>query len=155
MAWLTRIYQRVKHRLFHRIAVDRAPVSQTGNWGEAIATDYLITHRYKVLGRNIRPNRHGELDIIAQDKDLDLHFIEVKTRSSDRYGRPIDAVNNKKRLQMRKAATAWLLKNHAIDRHYQFDVIEIIGNPHSPQAPQITHIQAIDMSMTRAPYERI
>lgn len=131
----------------------RAPVSDTGNWGENQATSFLQRKGYQIIGRNIRPNRHGEIDIIAK-KNHQYIFVEVKTRRTEQYGRPIDAVTPRKRIQLRKAASVWLWQNDLREVHYRFDVIEVIGTPHTG-LNDLRHIQEIDMTMTRAPYERI
>ena len=62
-----------------------------GNFGEDEAIRYLIKNKYKIIERNYSC-KLGEIDIIAKDKDV-LVFIEVKTRTNDKYGSPSLAVN--------------------------------------------------------------
>lgn len=127
------------------------PPEKSGAWGEAWATRYLRTRGCRILDRNVHPCRYGELDIVAR-KGKTILFVEVKTRRSDRYGRPITAVAQKKRRLLRKCATRWLSARGllALRTPYRFDVVEVLGTP-GKGMPQITWVQAIDMSRTRAP----
>ena len=63
---------------------------QLGSLYEERATEYLKTKGYRILERNFR-NRMGEIDIIAKDGAY-FCFIEVKYRTSNRYGSPLEAV---------------------------------------------------------------
>ena len=60
--------------------------TQLGLYGEKLATDFLKSKGYRVIATNYR-YKHAEVDIIAIAEDL-LVFIEVKTRSGDKYGEP-------------------------------------------------------------------
>ena len=64
---------------------------RTGAKGEKLAVKYLKRHGYKILKRNWR-NPFGEVDIIASCGDA-VVFAEVKTRLSDEFGTPSEAVN--------------------------------------------------------------
>ena len=66
-----------------------------GDAGEKKARAYLKKHGYKILERNYK-NPFGEVDIIAE-KDGAVVFAEVKTRSSDLFGQPNEAVNGVRR----------------------------------------------------------
>ena len=65
-----------------------------GKAGEDIATQYLIKQEYTIICRNFRCLQ-GEIDIIAIDEKT-LVFIEVKTRTSTKFGEPKEAVRRKK-----------------------------------------------------------
>jgi putative endonuclease len=69
-------------------------VNPTAVLGEDAACDYLRKKGYKILERNFRKG-YGEIDIVALDGDI-LVFIEVKTRTSDSYGTPFDAISSSK-----------------------------------------------------------
>lgn len=62
--------------------------------GENAACDYLLKKGYKILERNFRKG-YGEIDIIALDKKT-LVFVEVKTRSSAKFGTPFEAISPSK-----------------------------------------------------------
>lgn len=127
-------------------------LTESGPWGERWAARLLKAHGCKILGMNVRPCRHGEIDLIARKGQVIL-FVEVKTRRSEYYGRPLDAVNRKKRGLMRRCATRWLAKKHILDIRtlYRFDAVEVIGSPESGEIPQMRWIKQLDMTETAAP----
>ena len=102
-----------------------------GRAGEKRAVDFLKKKGFKILKTNYRAPV-GEIDIIAQDKEV-LVFIEVKTRTSENYGLPCEAVDRKKQEKYYKAATLYLQKEQKMDSACRFDVIEIENG-------QINHI---------------
>ncbi|MBQ7668001.1 MAG: YraN family protein [Clostridia bacterium] len=94
-----------------------------GNFGEEMATKYIEKQHYKILDRNFN-TRLGELDIVALNKDC-LCFIEVKTRTTDKYGKPMDAVNYVKRNHLINAAKIYITKNKLINYKARFDIVEV------------------------------
>ena len=64
---------------------------EIGKTGEEIAKKYLLENNYKIVAKNFRC-KFGEIDIIAYDKE-ELVFIEVKTRTSNKYGTGINSIN--------------------------------------------------------------
>lgn len=97
-----------------------------GKAGETLAAGFLEQSGYRILCRNYWC-KLGEIDIVAQ-KDECIHFIEVKTRSGNFYGRPSESVTWHKVDKMRLAAECYL-KSAAgmpgLGRKMQFDLIEI------------------------------
>jgi len=96
-----------------------------GNRGENIASEYLLKKGYTILHRNWR-HKQREIDIIATQNNI-LHFIEVKTRSSNKFGLPEQSVNQYKMNALKKAAEAFLLQQTEW-KQIQFDVIAITIN---------------------------
>ena len=94
-----------------------------GQIGENAAADVMRAKGYTILKRNYRC-RHGEIDIIAE-KYGEMAFVEVKTRTSDTFGDPGEAVGFTKRRRMRKTAEYYLMK-HRIDPDVMFKVVEIL-----------------------------
>lgn len=95
-----------------------------GKSGEIKAEKFLKEQGYKILDKNYK-TLIGEIDIIAEDKS-GLVFVEVKTRLSDKFGRPSEAVNKEKREKYFKVAKEYLVKNYGTtDVNCRFDVIEI------------------------------
>jgi len=94
-----------------------------GDWGEQIAVDYLISNKIKVIGRNIR-TRYGEIDILGQ-KDGIIIFFEVKTRRTEEFGNPEDAVDYKKREHMKNSALDYMQSNLDLEMDWRIDVIAI------------------------------
>ena len=97
----------------------------TGQCGEDIAAEYLKKKGYKIIVRNYR-NKIGEIDIIAKNRE-DLIFIEVKTRSSDKFGTPAEAVTYYKKRKIVNCAKAYLMINPT-DLNIRFDIIEVYGH---------------------------
>ena len=114
-------------------------MKDSGKWGEEQAAGMLRKKRYKILGRRVRPGGRDELDIVARDGDI-LVFVEVKTRKSEHYGRPSDAVNAEKRRLMSRGAVRYLKQLKNPDVFFRFDVVEVIGVP-TDKNPQIRHIE--------------
>ncbi len=94
-----------------------------GKVGEDKAARYLKKQGYKIVERNYK-NVFGEIDIIAKDGEYTV-FIEVKTRSSDAFGAPSEAVDYYKRRKYVKVAQAYLASNCSLSCAARFDVIEI------------------------------
>lgn len=96
---------------------------EIGKLGEDIAVNYLKQKGYKILDRNFEC-RQGELDIIAKDKN-EIVFIEVKTRTSNRYGTPSEAVNKIKQKHMLQTIKYYLYTRNLNDEFVRIDVIEV------------------------------
>lgn len=95
-----------------------------GNFGERVATDWLRAHGCRILAKNFRGPRRGEVDIIARDGKL-LLFVEVKTRREGGKIRPLDAVNREKQALIERGANAWLKQLGHRNLPWRFDVIEV------------------------------
>jgi putative endonuclease len=98
----------------------------TGINGEKFAEDYLISNGFIILERNYRYKR-SEIDLIAQVENT-LVFLEVKARTSQKFGLPEEAVNLKKMNKIKEGAEEFI---HQInwEGNVRFDVIAIhLGN---------------------------
>ncbi|MBX3240564.1 MAG: YraN family protein [Chitinophagaceae bacterium] len=100
--------------------------NKTGKQGELLAVNYLTDQGFSILHTNWRYSRY-EIDIIAERNKI-LHFIEVKTRRSDRYGLPEESVTAKKFENLSKAAEAFLEENPGWNR-IQYDTLAIMLKP--------------------------
>ncbi len=94
-----------------------------GSEGEQIACDYLTRRGWRILDRNVRI-AHGEIDIIAQKRGV-IAFIEVKRRTTDRFGAPADAVNDAKQRRIIGAAALYMQQHNLENARVRFDVIEV------------------------------
>ena len=96
-----------------------------GSIGEKLAVNYIKEKGYDVLDCNYS-TKLGELDIIAMKHDI-IIFIEVKTRTSDIFGIPSEAVNYKKQQTIQKLSQQYILYKNLDKSHfsYRFDVIEV------------------------------
>ena len=79
---------------------------KVGQFGEDIAKEYLIKHGYKIIASNVQAS-HKEIDIIAKSKDI-LIFVEVKTRTSNKYGEADESMNSRKTKNLRYAIKKYL-----------------------------------------------
>jgi len=96
---------------------------ELGLKGEEIAVKHLEKKGFNILNRNWRHSR-TEIDIIASLDSITV-FVEVKTRTSTRYGHPEDIISEAKINRMAEAADEYLNKNE-IGGEIRFDIISII-----------------------------
>ncbi len=96
-----------------------------GARGEKLACRFLRQNGYKVLYRNFRGRRGGEIDIVCRDRDT-LVFVEVKTRTREDFGRPIEAVGLAKRRRISMGGLAWLRLLDNPEILFRFDVVEVL-----------------------------
>lgn len=96
---------------------------EKGEIGENIASKYLISKGANIIERNYKI-KSGEIDIIAK-LDNELVFIEVKSRTNNKYGSPSESVNNKKINKITNTAKYYMLINNLYDTPVRFDVVEI------------------------------
>jgi putative endonuclease len=108
-----------------------------GTYGENVAVDWLRSRQCKILARNFRGPRKGEVDIIARDGRL-LLFVEVKTRREGAKIRPLDAVDRTKQSLITRGADAWLKQLGTRDIPWRFDVIEVyVEDGKKPRVNQV------------------
>ncbi|HEV9035419.1 MAG TPA: YraN family protein [Puia sp.] len=100
-----------------------------GRTGEDLAARWLSEKGFSVLQRNWRYGRY-EVDIIAGRQGI-LHFIEVKSRRSTRYGYPEQSVSQKKLGNVMQGASGWLHRWPAF-RRVQYDVLAITMSKDAP-----------------------
>lgn len=92
--------------------------------GETAAADFLSQQGYKIIATNYRSGRWGELDIIATESG-DLVFVEVKTRSGQSFGQPVEAVTYGKLQRLRRAAEHFKLTHANLPDSLRFDVVAV------------------------------
>jgi len=100
--------------------------NETGLAGEKLALEWLTQRGYVIREENWR-YRHLEVDIIAEKGDT-LHFIEVKTRRSTKYGNPEESINKQKMKNLKDAAEQYQ-HQHPGWKWIQFDVLAILYKP--------------------------
>ena len=94
-----------------------------GSEAEKMATAWLRENGYEILHQNWRYS-HYEIDIIAK-KDSFLHFIEVKARSSAKYGHPEEHVGKRKFRNLMRAADQYLFM-HPRNKWIQYSILSIL-----------------------------
>ncbi len=99
--------------------------SSVGKSGEAYVAKVLQRRGYRILARNWRI-REGELDIVAENPNGVIVFVEVKSRTSVSYGDPLEGINSEKLLRIQRLALAWLATNQRLGSNYQIDVAGVL-----------------------------
>ncbi|MER7456145.1 YraN family protein [Micromonospora sp. NPDC126480] len=107
-----------------------------GAYGERCALRHLIAAGLRPVARNWRCTA-GEIDIIAWDGPI-LAFCEVKTRSTDDFGTPAEAVVRAKARRLRGLAARWLAETGTTADEVRFDVlaVRLTGGP-----AQVEHVK--------------
>ncbi len=106
-----------------------------GKNGEKVAVSYLRRNGYRILETNWRCGKR-EIDIIARKDDL-IIVIEVKSRRTDFFGEPEEAVTLKKQKRIITAADFYLQRLD-YDAEVRYDIISIVFNK---EGPVINHIE--------------
>lgn len=134
---LVQFTEEVSRRWRRRNSGEAAHIA-LGQQGEYLAAQFLRRHGHSILYRNFRAPHGGEVDIVCRDKKhSELVFVEVKTRSSEAFGAPAEAVNQKKRRLIIRGAMQWLRMLDKPEITYRFDIVEVVNGP----PLEIRHIQ--------------
>lgn len=97
-----------------------------GASGEAAVASWYEDRGYEIVVRNWRC-RDGELDLVVRDGRMFV-FCEVKTRTSDAFGAPVEAVTKAKQARLRRLAARWLTEAPLRPREIRFDVASVTGD---------------------------
>jgi putative endonuclease len=122
--------------------MDRRSNRQLGEYGERLACRYLTDIGFTILERNWRCAR-GEIDIVAVEGDC-LVVCEVKTRRSEAFGAPFEAVTPTKARRLRRLAGLWL--DAAAERHrrgsdLRIDVVSVLRPAAGPA--RVEHLRGV------------
>ncbi|TDQ53695.1 YraN family protein [Actinorugispora endophytica] len=107
-------------------ALSAARRRELGRRGEDVAAAYLERIGMRVLERNWRCG-DGEIDIVA-GWGRTLVVVEVKTRAGSRFGRPLEAVDARKRVRLRGLGRRWALARGRTGR-IRVDVLGVLARP--------------------------
>ena len=110
----------------------------SGRRGEDLAHRFLRKQGYTIVARNYRlSSGDAEADLIAREGE-DLVIVEVKTRATDEYGSPEQAVNPEKRRHLMRVAREYARKTDTPWEQVRFDIVSIVLR----QPPEITLLRA-------------
>ena len=110
----------------------------SGRQGEDLAHRFLRKQGYIIVARNYRlSSGDAEADLIARDGG-DLVIVEVKTRATDDYGPPEQAVNPEKRRHLMRVAREYARKTDTPWEQVRFDIVSIVLR----EPPEITLLRA-------------
>jgi len=91
--------------------------------GERLALAYLTACGWAVEAHRFRLGRH-DVDLVIRRGSL-VAFVEVKTRRSDAFGSPLEAVSVRKQRHIAKAAALWILRHGRPGDVYRFDLVGV------------------------------
>ncbi len=112
---------------------------RTGARGEALAARYLEEQGLTVLSRNWRCPE-GELDLVLTD-GVTLVVCEVKTRTSDNYGPPAEAVDDAKAARIRRLTRRWRADHGVPHVPTRYDVVSILWP--AGEIPKVSHLRGV------------
>lgn len=112
-----------------------------GRAGEDRAAELLISDGYIVVDRNWRCTS-GEIDLVAVRRDI-VAIVEVKTRTSRRYGHPFEALDARKTARLWRLAHMWARVHPGVarGRRLRVDAIAITGS--DPASAAVEHLRGI------------
>lgn len=115
-----------------------------GRAGEDRAALYFEALGYEVIARNWRCAA-GEIDLIATRAE-ELVFVEVKTRRSDGFGHPFEAIDRRKRVRLWRLGVAWIAehRDQVQGRRVRLDAIGLTGT--DPASAVLEHIQDLEIA---------
>jgi len=119
--------------------------SEIGKTGENLAVEHLERLGWRIVDRNWRFGRVGEIDIVAVEPSGTgrgvLVFCEVKAKSGTRFGDPLEAITRAKVSRLHRLACAWMSTHHTSYDFVRIDAIGVLTQPDSE--PVITHVKAV------------
>ncbi|HVZ50211.1 MAG TPA: YraN family protein [Gemmatimonadaceae bacterium] len=95
-----------------------------GELGERIAARWFARAGWRVLARRFRAGRR-DIDLVIERDGL-VAFVEVKARTGDAFGDPVEAVHRRKQRSLCKSAQAWISRHGRLGEEYRFDVVGIL-----------------------------
>lgn len=116
-----------------------AAKDELGRRGEDLAAEHLAECGLTVIERNWRCPQ-GEIDLIATD-GTEIVFVEVKTRSSARFGDPLESITAQKLARLRRLATAWCEAHPGNHNRIRIDAIAVLLPPRG--LFEIDHIERV------------
>jgi putative endonuclease len=121
------------------MCIGRNQHGSLGRRGEAAAVDYLRRLGWTIIDRNWRC-QDGELDIVAYDGSRHV-VCEVKTRTSTKYGDPIEAITATKAARLRRLAGRWADQHGVSAAGIRIDVLGLLCD--GPDAFAIDHCREV------------
>jgi putative endonuclease len=108
-----------------------------GLLGERAAARWLRSRGWELLAHRFRVGRH-DLDLVARRAGI-VAFIEVKTRTGNGFGSPVEAIGWRKRRILAQLGEAWRERHGRPDESFRFDVVGVVWRPGQP--PAVEHLE--------------
>jgi len=120
-----------------------AAKDELGRAGEDRAARYFEERGFRILARNWRC-RGGEIDLVVAD-DRDVVIVEVKTRRSDAFGHPFEAIDQRKRARLWRLTAAWIAAHpgEVQGRRLRIDAIGLTGR--DPATAVLEHLVDVEV----------
>lgn len=112
---------------------------QLGRRGEATAARYLEHAGLRIVDRNWRCPV-GEIDLVAVDGST-LVIVEVKTRSSDDFGQPLESITASKLERLYVLASQWARAHNQRFSGFRIDAVGVLDDGSGD--PRIEHVRAV------------
>lgn len=112
---------------------------ELGRRGEGCAAAFLVAEGYTVIARNWRCPQ-GEVDLVVE-REGEVVFVEVKTRSGTAFGHPFEAITAAKLARLRRLAALWCDESELRPGRIRIDAIAVIAAPGA--APVIEHLAGV------------
>jgi putative endonuclease len=109
-----------------------------GRHAESIAADYFVRQGYVIIARNWR-HPQGELDLVVEKHGLCV-FVEVRSRTGEEFGHPLETIRQQKRAQVLRAARLYLDTEHPKAHTFRFDVVSV-SYPKDKGEPEFIHLE--------------
>ena len=106
-------------------------MNQLGAYAEELAYQYLIVRGYRVRTRNFHC-RFGEIDLIMENLDNEIVFVEVRYRKSNKFGGATTSITVNKQQKIARTAAYYLQRHQLYDKPCRFDIIAISGDQDKP-----------------------
>lgn len=121
-------FEDIQSQVFQEQKTRKQLADEKAKEGEEIACKHIASLGYRIVKRNFRFGRVGEIDIVAYEGDV-LVFVEVKTRSDYSFGTPEASITPRKQAQLKRVARSYYYVNGIQDQVCRFDAIavELIG----------------------------
>ena len=97
--------------------------NKTGDRGEEIAARFLISKGYRIRHSNWRSGRN-EIDLVAENDSV-VCFVECKTRTSGKYGSPVEMLSRQQEQRLMDCADAYI-EEFEIEKEVRFDLIGVL-----------------------------
>ena len=114
-----------------------AATQALGETGERIAERWMARKGWRILQRRLR-NGHRDIDLVVE-RDGTVAFVEVKARTGDRFGGPVEAVGWRKQRELIRSAAIWIARHGRPGESYRFDVVGVLVQG---QRVRIRHVPA-------------
>jgi len=122
----------------------RLSTTTRGRQAEELAVSCLSKAGLTIVARNWR-RPEAELDVVARTSDGTLVFVEVRSRTGELFGHPLESVGRTKRRRVVSAARLYLAESPPA-AGYRFDVVSILFDPAGEREPEVVHLpEAFDL----------